>query len=93
MLTVLPMGMVCAMRTKLDMLREGAAAGDKPLVIANRFPRLGEQAASIQRAHEALHSPPAARPRPGDAGAYQHRRAQGAVRVLTRGPGPGTLTQ
>lgn len=47
------------MQTKLDKLKAAAAAGrwDDALAIAAKFPRLGEHAAAIKRAHEALHSP------------------------------------
>lgn len=47
------------MQTKLDKLKAAAAAGrwDDALSIAARFPRLGEHAAAIKRAHEAMHSP------------------------------------
>jgi hypothetical protein len=47
------------MRCKLDKLRDAAAAGDwaGALRIAARFPRLGEHATAITRAHQAMWNP------------------------------------
>lgn len=44
------------METKLAKLKAAAAAGDwaAALAIAARFPRLGDEAADIKRAHECL---------------------------------------
>lgn len=53
------LGILGAMKTKLDQIREAAAAGDWPtaLRIAARFPRLGEHKRAIVAAHEALAHP------------------------------------
>ena len=47
------------MQTKLATLKAAAAVGDWPeaLRIAARFPRLGDDAPAIQRAHEAAWHP------------------------------------